>query len=98
MLALWIILGIIVSYIIGIVLFTILDATRMTLNKEEYFNQTFKQNLLDLLNQDISYDHQLGFCAGVTFWPFGILTCLILILFDLIDRTIIEKIREWCRK
>jgi len=70
----------------------------MTLNKEEYFNQAFKQNLLDLLNQDISDDHQFGFCAGVIFWPFGILVCLILILFDLIDRTIIEKIREWCRK
>lgn len=95
MLALWIILGI-VGYALGCILFIIVDVIRM-MTTDAGYDFTFKGNLLDILDDNMTIEHEVGFVIGIIFWPLGIVSCLALMLAYFIDRTLIQKLKEWCK-
>lgn len=94
MLALLIILGIL-GYILGVIIFIITDTVRMTY--DQCHQDTFKLNLLDILNGNFNDGHLIGLCVGGMLWPIGIFTCLVMMFFILLDRTLIERLRKWCK-
>lgn len=96
MTAVWIILGLL-GYILSCILVVILNVVRMTLDKKEY-EDTFKKNLLDVLDGYISSDEQFGLALGCVFSPIGICAQIVMMIADFIDKTLIEKLREWCKK
>lgn len=96
MIVLWIILGI-VGYVLGSIIFIILDVVRMTLDEYDYYD-TFKRNLLSILDNNLSTDHSFCIAMGIIFFPLGIISELMTILFDFLGSTLIEKLRKWCRR
>lgn len=96
MLALWIILGLL-GYVLSCILVVVLNVVRMTFDKKEY-EDTFKKNLLSILDGHISTDEQFGLVLSLAFSPIGICAQIVMIIADFVDRTFIEKLREWCRK
>lgn len=96
MLVLLIILGIL-AYILSCILVVVLTVVRMTLDRKEY-GDTFKENLLDILDDHVSTDDQFVLALCCMFSPLGILAQIVMIIIDFIDRTLIDRIRDWCKK
>lgn len=91
------IIGILI-YIIGIISVLVLDTCRKTLKfKNTRWHKTFKQNLLELLEGETSDDEVALLTVGCVLIPLGILFECIGMLIDLVDRTLLERLRNWCK-